>query len=679
MQIDPVTLEILNTRVAAASEEMALTLKRTGRSLYVKEAVDFAVGLVDLKGKFFATPRNFGSALIDYDCMPTITGAGELEDGDVILTNHPYFSGGLVNHTPDLTFIKPYFHAGSIVCYGYDFIHSTDVGGKVPSSISPTNSEIFQEGLLIPPLKIKKRGRLNEDLLALYRANVRTPDLNLQDMSAMFAAIETGERRVAEIIASHGVETFLTAQEDLQEYAAEKSRAVLRRIPNGEYDFWDFMDDDAVTPIPVRLRVRATVRDGTVHLDYSGTDPQVLSAYNVPTLSTRHPWLTTRIMHYVTTHDPTTPLNAGIFEPVTTHVPVGAILNPEFPAATGVRAATAYRCNDAATGALSHGVPRDMPAPSGGAMVPVVLAEFDKRTNRRNVLVLNSIIVGSGARYGSDGYDGVDGSISTIRNTPAEKSELEAGVEILEYRLNPDSAGPGRWRGGLGLLFMFRVTQGGSAVLGRGLERFRFRPWGMAGGKPGANMRVVLNRGTEGERDLGKIDMVPVAEGDTVTFMTPGGGGYGDPFLRDPAAVLADVRAGYVSPESAERDYGVVIRDGAVDHGATAAHRVSRPIETDELAFDFGPERRSWDEVFTDERMSDLNRLLLEVPSSVRQTVREGVYYRVVPNLEDPDKLAANELITDPVHQAEVLDREIARLAAAQEAAADAPQKMGSE
>ena len=345
-------------------------------------------------------------------------------------------------------------------------------------------------------------------------------------------------------------------------------------------------------------------------------------------------------------------------------MPVGAILNPEFPAATGVRAATAYRCNDAATGALSHGAPRDMPAPSGGAMVPVVLAELDKRTNRRNVLVLNSIIVGSGARYGSDGYDGVDGSISTIRNTPAEKSELEAGVEILEYRLNPDSAGPGRWRGGLGLLFSFRVTQGGSAVLGRGLERFRFRPWGMAGGKPGANMRVVLNRGTERERDLGKIDMVPVAEGDTVTFMTPGGGGYGDPFLRDPAAVLDDVRAGYVSAESAGRDYGVVVRGGAVDDDATATLRASRPIVTDELAFDFGPERRAWDEVFTDERMTALNRLLLEVPSAVRQTVRQEVYYRVVPNLEDPGKLAANELITNPVHQAEVLDREIARLAA---------------
>ena len=183
-----------------------------------------------------------------------------------------------------------------------------------------------------------------------------------------------------------------------------------------------------MTPIPVRLRVRASVRDGTVHLDYTGTDPQVLSAYNVPTLSTRHPWLTTRIMHYVTTHDPTTPLNAGIFEPVTTHVPVGAILNPEFPAATGVRAATAYRCNDAATGALSHGVPKDMPAPSGGAMVPVVLAEFDRRTNRRRRPgpQLDHRRLGRTLRERRLRRRGRI-HLDHPPTTPAEKSELEAG------------------------------------------------------------------------------------------------------------------------------------------------------------------------------------------------------------------------------------------------------------
>jgi N-methylhydantoinase B len=500
-------------------------------------------------------------------------------------------------------------------------------------------------------------------VVKLYRANVRTPDLNMQDLTAMLAALETGARRVAAIIAQHGVETFLQAQADLLEYAALKARAVLRRIPDGEYDFWDFMDDDAVTPLPVRLRAKVKVDDGRIHLDFTGTDPQVMSAYNVPTLGTRHPWLTLRIMHYITTHDPTVPLNAGLFESVTVEAPQGSILNPEFPAATGVRAAAAYRLNDAVTGALAHAVPKDMPAPSGGAMVPVVLAEYDRRTGKRNVLVLNSIIVGSGARFGSDGYDGVDGSISTIRNTPAEKSELEAGVDIIEYGLRPDSGGPGQWRGGLGLKFGFRVTQGGSSVLGRGLERFRFRPWGVAGGKPGVNMRVVLNMGTDKERDLGKIDMVTLAEGDTVTFLTPGGGGYGDPFDRDIDAVLEDVRAGFVSLGAAARDYGVVVREGEADMAATQRLRGSRPRNTgNELDFDFGPERQAWDGVFTDELMTRLNAALLRLPAAARSEMRQRIYLSVAPNLADPVKLARNELIVDPEAQRRALEAAVRHL-----------------
>ncbi len=552
------------------------------------------------------------------------------------------------------------------MCYGYDFVHSTDVGGKVPSSISPSSSEIFQEGLLIPPLKFMRRGMLNDDVVNIYRANVRTPDLNMQDLTAMLAALETGARRVSAIIEQHGVDMFLKAQLDLLDYAALKSREVLRRIPDGEYDFWDFMDDDAVTPLPVRLRAKVKVADGRVHLDFTGTDPQVLSAYNVPTLGTRHPWLTLRIMHYITTHDSTVPLNAGMFESVTVDAPEGSILNPVFPAATGVRAAAAYRLNDAVTGALAHAAPKDMPAPSGGAMVPVVLAEYDRRTGQRNVLVLNSIIVGSGARFGSDGYDGVDGSISTIRNTPAEKSELEAGVDIIEYGLRPDSGGPGQWRGGLGLKFGFRVTQSGSSVLGRGLERFRFRPWGMAGGRPGAQMRVVLNIGTDRERELGKIDMVALAEGDTLTFLTPGGGGYGDPHARDVEAVLEDVRAGFVSVGAAEHEHGVVIRDGEIDPAATRRLREARPVVLrNEISFDFGPERDAWEKVFTDDLMFRLNAALLRLPLAARQEARQRVFLSVVPNLADPAKLARNDLIVDALAQRRLLEGAIGRLTSA--------------
>jgi len=656
--MDPVTLEILNTQIAAASEEMALTLRRTARSLYVKEAVDFGVGLVTPEGRLFGTPRDFGSALIDYDIAPTLEALGEpLDPGDVLFTNHPYETAGLVSHTPDLTLIQPYFVDDVLVAYGYSFVHSTDIGGKVPSSVSPTNTEMFQEGLLIPPIKIMRQGKRNDDILRIYRANVRTPDLNTHDLTAMFAALETGEKRVAAMAAQHGRDAFLASQAALMDYAAEKARAVLRRIPDGTYDFHDFIDDDAVSPVPVRFAVSLTVTDGKVHLDFTASDPQTPSAFNVPTLGRRHAWLTVRILHYVTTHDPSTPMNGGIFRDVTVSLRKGSVLDPIFPAPTGVRAASAYRLNDAVTGAFARAAPQDLPCPSGGAMVPVVLAEHDRRTGLRNVLVLNSIIVGSGARYGSDGYDGVDGSLSTIRNTPSEKVELEAGVDILEYGLNRDSAGPGRWRGGFGLRFTFRVTQAGSAVLARGLERFFFRPWGMAGGMPGANMQVIRNIGTEREESLGKIDMVPLDEGDTVTFLTPGGGGYGDPLTRPVDMVLEDVLSGWVSEEAARQDYGVAISGGRVDMDATTALRSARPLRNEQThPFAFGPEREAWDAVFTPDRIDRLNAEVFRRPAPVRAEWRENLFRAAIPRLFDPIARANRTVITDPDATAAAID-----------------------
>ena len=268
-------------------------------------------------------------------------------------------------------------------------------------------------------------------------------------------------------------------------------------------------------------------------------------------------------------------------------------------------------------------------------MVPVVLAEHSIRSGQRNVLVLNSIIVGSGARWGSDGYDGVDGSISTIRNTPAEKSELEAAVEIVTYGLNKDSAGPGRWRGGLGLVFTFRVLQAGSQVLGRGLERFFFQPWGMAGGLPGKNMRVLRNIGTAAEESLGKIDVVDLAPGDTVSFLTPGGGGYGDPFLRDPLAVWADVRSGFVSIESARDDYGVAFAGNGVDVEGTLALRSARPVVSEDapLSFSFGHRRTAWDATFSEDIMNDLNGLLMKLPAAQRQRERREAFQAALPGL----------------------------------------------
>lgn len=367
MTLDPVLLEILQTQMQAITEEMAITLARTARSTYVKDAADFATALANTDGKFFAYPASMGvSGFLDLDCGVAIRAIPDLEPGDVIITNHPYLSGGLSTHMPDLQLIRPYFHEGRIVCFGWDFIHSADIGGGVPSSISPRFTELFQEGLQIPPMKLVKAGELNRDFETLYRANCRVPDLNMGDIKAMLAALTVGERRVAELIARYGPGVFGAAQVATVDYARQKARAVQRRIPDGRYEFWDYMDDDYATPIPIRIRCTMTVDDGHVHLDFTGSDPQVIAAYNVPTGGLRHPWLTLKLMHLIGSYDPTVPLNYGLFENISVHVPKGTVLNPEFPAAVGVRHATAIRINDAVVGAIATAMPGADPGAIGG-------------------------------------------------------------------------------------------------------------------------------------------------------------------------------------------------------------------------------------------------------------------------------------------------------------------------
>ena len=658
MSFDPILLEILKNQVQALTEEMGITLARTARSTYVKDAADFATALANLNGKFFAYPDRMGvSGFLDLDCGVAIRKVPDLEPGDIIITNHPYLSGGLSTHMPDLQLIKPYFHEGEIVCFGWDFIHSADIGGGVPSSISPRFTELFQEGLQIPPMKLVKKGAINQDFVTLYRANCRTPDLNLGDIKAMIAALGVGERRVAELIEQHGVETFMAAQSALVDYAAAKAHEVQRRIPDGTYTFWDYMDDDYTSRIPIRIRCTMTVNDGDVHLDFTGSDPQVAAAYNVPTGGVRHPWLTLKLMHLVGSLDPSIPLNYGMFEHITVSVPKGTVINPEFPAAVGIRHATAIRINDAVIGAIATALPGLIPAPSGGTVVPTVVAEQNPATGTRSVMVIQSLVGGTGAREGADGVDGRDSGLANLYNTPLERSEADAGLVVETYGLRPDSGGAGRWRGGTGLVMTIQILREGTAVLGRGLERFVFRPWGVVGGGPGLPCRVILDYGGPNERDLGKLDVYEAQKGDRVTILTAGGGGYGDPFERDPAAVLRDVAAGFVSPDAAREVYGVAVSDGAVDEAETAALRASRPNRE---PFGFGPERTAWEEVFDDAAMCELSRRLLALPASLRAAERRRIVETVVPALNSAGNLA--DAITDAAAQREVLAREIAAL-----------------
>ncbi len=637
MKLDPILLEIMNNKVAAVADEMYFALKRASRSIYVKEAADFATGILDTDGLLFAHPPSATfDFLIDTDYASTIRAVPDVEPGDVLFTNDPYLSGGLSTHLPDLHMIRPYFHDKKVVAYGWCFVHCTDIGGAVPSSISPAFTEIFQEGLRVPPMKIVKKGVPNDDLFKFLMANSRTPDVNLGDLNAMLGSMEIGERRLADVIKRHGVKAFLSCQKDLQDYTALKARDVLRRIPDGTYEFWDFMDDDMLSPVPVRVRVKLTVDDGCINIDLTDTDPQVRSAYNVPTLNGRNYWITYRLTSILTTYDQTMVKNAGLYRSITVTNPPGTVMNAEFPDAVGIRAEPARRLHHAITGAIMKARPGLLPAPSGGISTPFALAEYKADGQKRTVQVVEPMRGGMGALEGQDGVDARDTSMNNMQNHPLETVEAECGILVQRYDVRPDSGGPGCWRGGAGQTITVEILRDGSAILARSMERLRFPSYGVFGGKPGSPMQAFLNLGRPDQRELSKIHLLSVKRGDTVTFMMPGGGGYGDPHLREPRKVLHDVEMGFISRDGAARDYDMVITDGGVDEAATEKLRRGRVKENVRADFDFGPEREAWEAVFDDATMSRLNRALAKLPKSVRQDVRRRLFERAVPDLSVP-------------------------------------------
>ena len=293
-------------------------------------------------------------------------------------------------------------------------------------------------------------------------------------------------------------------------------------------------------------------------------------------------------------------------------------------------------------------------------MIPSVLVEQDSKTGARQVMVLQSLVGGTGARQGADGVDGRDSSLANQRNTPIEKTEEEAAAKITEYALRKDSGGPGEWRGGTGVVFSVRIAKDGSSVLGRGMERFVFRPWGIAGGKPGERARVVVNLGLPNEKELGKLDIFNAEPGDIVTIMTPGGGGFGDPLKRPEEKVLEDVLFGYVSEKSALEDYGVVIQDGNIQKSRTREMREKkRCLKSENQTYNFGPERDAWEQVFDDNNMCELNSLLMQLGTSVRSKRRADIFYAVMPNLAEFSSSDLGSLIGDPKKAKSEFERQL--------------------
>lgn len=625
--------DIAQTRLVAAVEEMCLTLQRASRSLYVRETADFACAVADLTGTFVAYPQGIGvSGFVGLDISEAVRVVDEregLEPGDVILTNDPYLSGALSTHLPDVHAIAPYFDGDRIVGYGWTFIHVSDVGGRVPSSVSVLNDSIFAEGLRIPPVKYVSRGEVVPGVDALLRANSRTPDANDGDLQAMLASLERGRARVADLVGEHGAGGFAQIGEHARAQTSVRARTALSRLADGEYTFADYLDNDAVSDVPLRIAVRARVEAGTVHLDFTGTDPQVESALNMVTQGRPHSWVLTRMFALIGTLDPDIPLNGGLMDVLTFESPRGTLLNAVAPAAVGVRHATVSRVNDVVSGALVQAAPHLLPAASSGLVVPVVFSPSSRET--ATVQVIEPMVGGTGARQGADGIDGRDSGISNLSNNPVEIVESSVGVRVLRYAVRRDSGGPGRWRGGCGLELEFEALEDG-ALLARGLERLRFRPWGFGGGQAGRATEMIVNEGRADERRLRVVDVVPLRTGDRVVLRTAGAGGYGHPFDRGTAEVVRDVLSGLVSVEQAQEVYGVLVEEGIVDEAATAARRAVRSAPT---TWGMGSERDRWDEVFDSAGLDRLAAELQELPVAVRAARRRAVATQVLAHLPD--------------------------------------------
>ncbi|MGA7455583.1 MAG: hydantoinase B/oxoprolinase family protein [Rhodoplanes sp.] len=637
MRTDPVQLEILMQQFRSITEEMAYALQRTGYTVFVNETADVGVSLVTPEGEIFGYPRSIGIATFgNLDFSDVIRAFPSYEEGDIVIFNDPYTSGGAASHLSDVNVIKPVFHDGRLVCFVFAYVHSTDMGGKVAGSLSPTSYEIFQEGVRIPPIKLFKAGEINQDVLDLILLNCRTPKDNWGDLRAMVTALKVGDERVRETIGRFGITTFIDAMYDAIAYSEQRARLLIERIPDGVYRFHDYLDDDVATNIPIRVAVAVTVEGSNLTVDFSGTDPQVRSAFNLFSTGKPHPWLIYKLMFMMLTLEPDIPMNAGMMRPVTVIAAEGSIVNCQFPAAVGLRTTLGVRVQDAICGALANALPELMPACGAGYMAPMVFAQPNLEEGGLKVIVLEPMTGGTGACSEADGFDARDVvDLANLRNNPLEIVESRASVLIRVYALATDSGGAGKFRGGCGCILELEVLVPDCVMIARGQERHRFRPWGLMGGNCGAKATAFMAAaGTTELKEIGKVDTLRLSAGDIVRIVTSGGGGYGDPFEREPQRVLNDVLDGLVSVAAAERDYGVIIRDGAIDLDATAARRAAGRAAKGEAVglFTFGPERLAYEKVWTEELAGAFNALLFRLPIPMRGELRQKLWAAIEDN-----------------------------------------------
>jgi N-methylhydantoinase B len=625
-KMDPVLLEVVRCQMQGIVEEMGEMMTRCAHTVFVKETQDFVVALVTPEGEVAACSKRIGLwVAIGQNYKAVIDAGGPYREGDVWFTNDPDESRGLAAHLPDVFAWRPIFHGGELICFACAFIHCTDVGGMAPGSVAPSAVDLFQEGTVIPVTKLVEGGEIREEIFRFFLRNTRTPDRCRGDLLALLGTLSRAEERLHHLAGKFGAGTMRQALYEVLDYAENQARDIIGELPDGDHEFWDYLEGDFVPGgRPVRMRLNIRVRGDELTLDFEGTDPQVSAAFNIPSYGADgHYLLVLGMVNYMRTVKPDLVYNSGLVRPVRVAVPKGSLLNPEPNAPCGARQATFFRLADIVLGALSQAVPGRLPAAGCGQGSIMLVSTPDVATGERVVSIVQPLVGGSGARPGEDGTDGVDFTTGFYRNIPTEVLESETPVVVEVCGLIPDSAGAGRTRGGCGLRYSLRVLSPGSIVTSRGLERFRFQPWGRDGGAPGDNGRNFAEWPGGEKEPIDKINILDVPPGGVVHMETAGGGGFGPAWERSPEAVLRDVEDGFVSPEMAESAYGVVLEGNGIDAEATAARRRELQARGEAVVrFSFGPAREEFERVWTDSLQRMVNDATEGIPPSIREYVR---------------------------------------------------------
>jgi N-methylhydantoinase B len=553
VNVDATTVEVIKGALIYAAEEMGIALRKSAYSPNIKERMDHSCALFDRERRLIAQaehiPVHLGSMVIAVREGLSVY-RGELGEGDMLLLNDPYISG---THLPDLTLIAPVFHEGVVIGYAANKAHHTDVGGRAPGSIAGDSTELYQEGLIIPPVRFIRGGEIDGDLASLIQSNVRTPETQMGDLRAQIAANNTGSRRLLELVGEYGVGVVEASMAAIMDYSERRMRAEIGELADGVYEAVDWMEDTGSGSEPAAISVRIEVTGEEVSFDYAGTSPQVEGPVNAPL------GVTVAGIYYtlISITDPTIPVNDGCFRPVSLRIPEGCMMNPRRPApVAGGNVETSQRNVDVLLKALSEAAPDRVPAAGLGTMSNISIGGL--REDGSPWTFYETIGGGSGGRPGSDGVDGVHVNMTNTMNTPIEALEAYLPLRIEAYRLRPDTGGPGEWRGGCGIERVWTLT-GEAATLSILAERVKIPPWGLRGGGSGALGEYVLEREDGGTERLPSKCTIPLKRGDTLHIRTPGGGGYGDPYARRSELLLRDVRNGLVSVESAKGDYGVVV------------------------------------------------------------------------------------------------------------------------